>query len=47
MLSLNALLWLKSINYESYNHENRMLLIKVAKVLYPEDSEDSFDNSEN
>ena len=35
LLSMEALMWLKSVNYASKSHEERMLLIKAAKIAYP------------
>lgn len=37
LLSMEALLWLKSVDYTNKNHEDRMLLIKAAKIAYPDD----------
>lgn len=36
MLSLEAIKWLKSINYANRTHEERMILIRAAKILFPE-----------
>lgn len=36
MLSEKALKWLKEINYFNRTHEERMILIKAAKILYPD-----------
>ena len=36
LLSLEALNWLVSVNYGSKSHEERMILIKAAKIAYPE-----------
>ena len=36
LLSLEALAWLKSIDYAKKTHEERMVLIKAAKILYPD-----------
>lgn len=35
LLSYEALEWLKSIDYASKNYEERMILIKAAKIAYP------------
>ena len=35
LLSMDALMWLKSVNYAEKDHEERMLLIKAAKIAYP------------
>lgn len=39
MLSMKALKWLHSneVDYKSKNHEERMTLIKTARILYPDD----------
>lgn len=37
MLSFEALKWLKSIEYSKKSHEERMILIKAARILFPED----------
>lgn len=37
LLSMTALKWLKSVNYGEKNHEERMILIKAAKIAYPND----------
>lgn len=36
LLSLEALAWLKSVDYASKPHDERMILIKAAKILFPE-----------
>ena len=36
LLSLEALEWLKSVDYSSKNHEERMILIQAAKIAYPD-----------
>lgn len=36
LLSMEALTWLHSINYKEKDHEERVLLIKAAKIAYPE-----------
>lgn len=35
LLSAEAIQWLKSIGYEDKNHDERMALIKAAKIAYP------------
>lgn len=35
LLSLEAIAWLKNIGYTDKTHEERMILIKAAKILYP------------
>lgn len=39
LLSLKALKWLKSpeVDYRNRSHEDRIALIKAAKILFPED----------
>ena len=39
MLSFEALVWLKSVGYGQYGHEERMALIKAAKILFPSDDD--------
>lgn len=46
MLSLEALYWLKSVGYGKYGHEERMILIKAAKILYPSSDEDDGENEQ-
>ena len=41
MLSVKALEWLKSVDYNGKNHEERMILVKAAKILYPADDEEN------
>lgn len=42
MMTLEALEWLKSVEYGKADHEERMELIKIAKTLFPsEEEEDS------
>ena len=36
LLSVEALEWMKSVGYASMSHDERMLLIREAKVLFPE-----------
>ena len=41
-MTLEALEWLKSVEYGKADHEERMELIKIAKTLFPsEEEEDS------
>lgn len=41
-MTLEALEWLKSVEYGKADHEERMALIEIAKNLYPsEEEEDS------
>ena len=35
LLSLEALAWLKSIGYANKTHEERIILIQAAKIIYP------------
>lgn len=35
LLSLEALEWLKSVDYTNRTHEERMILLKAAKILFP------------
>ena len=35
MLSMQALEWLNSVDYSNKSHEERMALIKAAKIAYP------------
>lgn len=37
LLSLEALQWLTNIDYVHKNHEERMILIKAARIAYPRD----------
>ena len=39
LLSTEALMWLQSVNYTYRSHEERLALIKVAKILFPNDEE--------
>ena len=36
LLSVKALEWLKSVDYAHRTHEERMILIKTARILFPE-----------
>ena len=35
MLSDEALIWLQSIGWIDFTHEERMILLQAAKILYP------------
>lgn len=35
MLSKEALKWLESINYQKFNHDQRIILLKAAMIAYP------------
>jgi len=37
LLSIEALNWLKSVDYMHRSHEERQVLIKAAKILFPND----------
>ena len=37
LLSHEALIWLRSVNFIDRSHEERVELIKVAKTLFPDD----------
>ena len=39
LLSMEALIWLKSIDYTHKSHEERMILIDAARIAYPDNSE--------
>ena len=41
MLSTKALDWLKSVDYQSKTHEERMKLIDAAKIAYPATDEEN------
>ena len=36
LLSIKALMWLKSVSYSEKSHEERMLLIDAARIAYPD-----------
>lgn len=36
LLSIEALTWLKNVNYGEKSHEERMILIEAAKIAFPE-----------
>ena len=36
LLSLEALKWLESINYSEKTHKERLILIKAARIAYPD-----------
>ena len=35
MLSVEALKWLKSVDYSKRTHEERIILLQTARILYP------------
>ena len=37
LLSKDALAWLKEVRYGERSHEERMVLIKAAKILFPDE----------
>lgn len=39
MISEEALKWLESIEYEKFNHDERMILLKAAMIIYPDNEE--------
>lgn len=39
LLSVEALMWLKSVDYTHRTHEERLTLIAAAKILFPDDEE--------
>lgn len=39
LLSMEALKWLKSVDYNNKSHEERMALIAAAKIAYPNKEE--------
>lgn len=39
LLSIDALMWLRSMDYTHHTHEERLTLIKAAKILFPNDKE--------
>ena len=39
MLSKDAIEWLESIEYEKFNHNERMILLKAAMIIYPDNEE--------
>ena len=39
LLSIEALKWLKSVDYTHRTHEERLILIKAAKILFPNNEE--------
>ena len=39
MLSKEAISWLNSVKFRKRPHEERLVLIKAAKILHPEDDE--------
>jgi hypothetical protein len=40
MLSKEALKWLESINYQQFNHDQRMILLKAAMIAYPNNNKE-------
>ena len=40
MLSIKGLKWLQSVNYDDKTHEERWILLKAAKIAYPEDKKE-------
>lgn len=40
MLSKEALKWLESINYQQFNHEERIILLKAAMIAYPNNNKE-------
>ena len=40
MLSIEVLKWLQSVNYEDKTPEEQWILLKAAKILYPEDKKE-------
>lgn len=40
LLSMDALGWLKSIGYDKKSHEERMALIRAARIAYPTSPEE-------
>lgn len=36
MISKKAVEWLESIEYEKFNHDERMILLKAAMIIYPD-----------
>lgn len=41
LLSVEALKWLKSVDYQSKSHEERMTLISAAKIAYPNSGDEA------
>lgn len=39
LLSIEVLMWLKSVDYTHRTHEERLVLIKAAKILFPNNEE--------
>ena len=37
LLSQEALKWLKSLDYANRSHEERMILLKVARIIFQEE----------
>ena len=40
MLSKEALKWLESINYQKFNHNQRIILLKAAMIAYPNNNKE-------
>ena len=40
MLSKEAIEWLQSIEYQKFTHEQRMILLKAAMIVYPDKSKE-------
>jgi hypothetical protein len=40
MLSKEALKWLESINYQKFNHAQRIILLKAAMIAYPNNNKE-------
>ena len=43
MLSKEAISWLNSVKFRKRPHEERLILIKAAKILFPEKCEEDDD----
>lgn len=39
MLSEQAIKWLESIQYEKFSHEERIILLRAAMIIYPDNEE--------
>lgn len=46
-MSEEAVRWLHSIDYRKFTHEERMVLLKAAKIAYPECEEDDLHSVQN
>ena len=40
MLSKEALKWLEFINYQKFNHDQRIILLKAAMIAYPNNNKE-------